>query len=263
MDPTRLRKRLEDGEVLLGFANNYPSPAMIESVGPLWDFIWIDGQHGQFSYDSVLASVRAADAMGVASIVRVPGPEYGVVGPYADTFPSAVMVPMVDNAQEAAETVRALRFPPLGRRSFGGRRPVDIVGRDYYRTHEPLLIVQIETPEAVANAADIAAVEGIDVLFLGTEDLKIHLGLPISLPILESRLLVDALAGVAQGAKNADKVAGCSAMHPELFRCCVELGYRLIAGGSDRYLLYDSSQERVRTLRNVIRGPVQKVGQVA
>ncbi len=252
MDPTRLRKALEDGDVLLGLLNNYPSAAIIESIGALWDFVWIDGQHGQFSYDSALAAVRMADLAGVDSVLRVPGHEDGVIGLYADMFPSALMVPMVNNAEDAAAVVSASRFPPLGNRSYGGRRPIDVVDRNYYQNHEPLLVVQIETPQAVDNAADIAATEGVDVVFLGTDDLKIQMGLPVNTPTLESKPILDALAHVAKVAKDAGKAAGCVAPHPDLFKRSVELGYQLVMGGSDRAFLCDASREQVQTLRKTL-----------
>ena len=241
MDPTRLRKALEDGKVLLGLQNNYPSAAIIETIGALWDFVWIDGQHGQFSYDNALASVRMADLVGVDSLLRVPGQEYGVIGLHADMFPSALMVPMVNCAEDAAAVVDASRFPPLGNRSYGGRRPIDVVGRNYYQDHEPLLVVQIETPEAVGNVVDIAATEGVDAVFLGTDDLKIQMGLSVDTPILESEAILDALAQVARAAKDTGKAAGCVAPHPDLFKRCVGLGYQLVVAGSDRVFLGDAS----------------------
>ena len=180
MEPTRFRKRLQDGEVLVGLSNNYPSAALIETVGALWDFIWIDGQHGQFSYDNALTAVRTADLVGVDTILRVPGQEAGVLGLYADMLPSARMVPMVNSAQQAAAVVDATRFPPLGNRSFGGRRPIDVLDREYYLGYEPILVVQIETPEAVDRADEIAATDGVDALLLGADDLKIQMGISVN-----------------------------------------------------------------------------------
>ena len=164
MESSRLRKRLSDGEFLLGLCNHYPSAAIIETIGAMWDFIWIDGQHGQFSYDNALNAVRAADLVGTDSILRIPGQEYSLLGPYADMLPSALMVPMVNNQQQARDVLNAARFPPLGNRSYGGRRPIDLLGRDYYLNPGPVLIAQIETPEAVDLVPPhrITAVAGLE-----------------------------------------------------------------------------------------------------
>ncbi len=250
MDPTCLRKRLEGGEVIVGLGNCYSCPAIIESIGGLLDFIWIDGQHGQHSYDSALATVRIADLMRKDSILRVPGQEYGLIGPFLDMAPSALMVPMVNSAEEAAAIVDNGRFPPLGNRSFGARRAIDVFGRDYYKDQEPLLIAQIETPEAVDNAAAIAATKGIDAIFLGADDLRIQMGLHINTPLTESEPLLAALERVARAAKDTGKVAGCVAGQPDLFRRCVELGYQIIVGGNDRNVLYGAVEQHVQSLRN-------------
>ena len=100
--------------------------------------------------------------MGVDTLLRVPGREFGVVGPFADMAPSAILIPMVNTPDDAAEVVRALRFPPRGNRSFGSRRAVDLYSRDYYLESEPLLVAQLETPQAVENAHAIAETDGID-----------------------------------------------------------------------------------------------------
>ena len=248
----RLRKRLEDGEVLIGLLNCYPAAAIIETVGAMWDFTWIDGQHGQFSYDSALNAVRVVDLAGSDSVLRTPGKEHGVIGLYADMMPSALMIPMVNNAREAKAIVDAVRFPPLGNRSYGGRRPIDVLDREYYKNHAPLLIAQIETTEAVENAEEIAAINGIDNLFLGADDLKIQIGLPIDTPVLESEPLVSALARVARAAKEVGKSAGCIAFGEDMFRQSVELGYQLVVGGCDKAFIHDGTRERVQSLRNVL-----------
>ena len=252
MEPTRLRRRLKNGELLLGLLNHYPSAALIETVGAMWDFLWIDGQHGQFSYDNALTAVRTADLVGIESLLRVPGQEHGLLGLYADMFPSALMVPMVNNVEQAKAVVDATRFPPLGNRSYGGRRPIDILDRDYYREHEPVLVAQIETPEAVDNAAAIAATEGVDVLFLGTDDLKIQAGLSVNAPSLETDVVIEAMARVAQAAKDTGKAAGCVAPNPELMKHSVDLGYQVLVGGADMGLLREACREKVRALREVM-----------
>ena len=139
-----------------GFAINYPAPGIIENIGSDWDFLWLDGQHGQIFPEQMLSMIRAAELLQVDTLLRVPGHEPGVVGPYADMLPTALMIPMINTAAEARQIVRATRFAPQGSRSFGGRRPVDRAGREYYRTTEPVLVAQIETAEGLSNVDSIA-----------------------------------------------------------------------------------------------------------
>ena len=102
------------------------------------------------------------------------------------------------------------------------------------------------------NAEEIAAVEGIDTLFLGTDDLKIRIGMPIDTPVLKSGPLVSALARVAQAAREAGKSAGCIAFGEELFRQSVDLGYQLVVGGCDKAFIHDCTRERIQSLRIVL-----------
>ena len=139
-----LADKLRAGQILLGLCNMYPASGIIESMALGWDFIWIDAQH---TTASALHAIQTAESHGLGTLLRVPGHEYGILGPFADLNPSAVMVPMIDTADDARRIVDALRFPPLGKRSYGGRRAIDVGGRDYFRETELLVVAQIETLE--------------------------------------------------------------------------------------------------------------------
>ena len=71
MEPTRFKQRLQNNERLIGLAINYPAPGIIETVGHMWDFLWLDGQHGQISYDSMISLVRTADMVGVDTLPKI------------------------------------------------------------------------------------------------------------------------------------------------------------------------------------------------
>src|SRR6185436_17886989 len=115
----------------LGLNMMYPSPGAIERIGPDWDWIWIDGQHGELGYEETLAMVRACDRIERPAFVRVPHHGFGSISLALDTAPTAVIVPVVDTLEEARQIVKAAKFPPLGGRSYGGRRPIDLAGRLY------------------------------------------------------------------------------------------------------------------------------------
>ena len=101
-----LREELQKGP-MLGFGIMWPQVGMIERIGGDWDWFWIDSQHGQLDYRDVLAAVRACNLVGRPAVVRVPGHEPGPIGKMLDTACEAVMVPMVETAQEAQALVRA------------------------------------------------------------------------------------------------------------------------------------------------------------
>ena len=249
MDPTRFRQNVQNGDALLGAMIHHPCESIIESIGHLWDFLWLDGQHGQISYDRMLSMQRTADLVGVDTVIRVPGREIGTVGLFADMAPSAVMIPMVNTREDAQAAVKALRFPPQGSRSFGGRRCVDTLGRTYYLEREPLLVAQIETKQAVDNCEEIAAVDGVDVLMLGPDDFKTHLGLAINSSLLDTPVLYKAFEKVAQVALNAGKRAMCITPSPELLKHAKQLKYNVFVGGSDVGFLQQGALKSSQTLK--------------
>lgn len=248
-------ERIRANEALIGMAISFPTPGIVEQVGGMWDWLWIDGQHGQLDYSDIVACVRMADAVGSASIVRVPSLEYGAIGRMADLAPAGIMAPMVNSAEDAKAVVNALRYPPLGQRSYGGRRIVDVAGRGYYeRTNtETVLVAQIETPEAVECAEAIAATEGVDVLFVGADDLKVRLGIPIDTAFENSRALTDIMTRVADAARKAGKAVGCVAATPETLSAALALGYRLLAGGSDGAFMKAEATRRREALGKTVR----------
>lgn len=256
MELTRLRRRLEKGDVLLGVANGYPCPAIVEALGRGgWDFVWIDGQHGQYAHDTAIHAVRAGNAVDVDTVLRVPTHDPGILGMYMDMLPTGLMAPMVNTAKQAAAIVDAVRFAPLGNRSFGGRRPVDCLGREYHKGPNALLVAQIETPRAVDNAAEIIAVEGVDAIFLGPDDLKLQLGIPVNTPVLESAPLRDAMRHVGQAARAAGKFAGGIAAGEAMLSAAIGMGYQLLVGGGDVPFLRVASRERLATLRKIVQAP--------
>ena len=233
----------------LGLSVNYPAPGIIERIGLDWDWIWIDGQHGQLSYSEMLSAVRACNLIRRPAIVRVPGHDAGEIGRVLDMSADGVMVPMVDNATQAEEAVQAAKFPPLGSRSFGGRRPVDLAGRGYanHDSAQPLLICQIETPAGLENVAAIAEVEGVDAIFFGADDLRLRSGFQMD-ETLPDGCFDDALRAVVVAARTHGKIAGGvfpSAMAAEV---ASSLGFRLIVGDSDASLLAKGSKAQTRSL---------------
>ena len=253
-----MREALAKGPQL-GFGIMWPTSGVIERIGPDWDWIWLDGQHGQLDYRDLLAGVRAANLADRPTVVRVPGHEPGYISKILDTGCEAVMVPVIDTAEQAKAAVKASRFPPLGSRSYGARRAIDLFGRGYSHQDrtQPLLVCQIETQTGVENAEAIAAVEGVDVLFFGPDDMAMRQGLPMD----KSRpkcCFDKALKIVADAAKRHDKFSGGVFATPEMLRKAVELGYRLIVVSADASLLPTASAEKAQVMRKAFGGETGK-----
>lgn len=247
-----IRERLQAGEVILGMSNSYPAAGIIEVMCQGWDMVWIDGQHGQHDFASMLNAVRAADAIGVSTLVRVPTHDPLLLGTYADLDADALMIPMVETVAQARAIARALRFPPIGNRSYGGRRVIDLHGREYYLEQKPFIMAQIETLESVDNAAEIAAVEGIDLLFFGPDDMKTRMGIPIDTAIVDNPQLLDAMKRTAEAARAAGKFAGTVAATPEAVKACREMGYQVLMCGGDVTLFRLHAPQRLAEMRKAL-----------
>ena len=240
-------------EVLLGICMNYPCPGIVERIGPDWDWIWIDGQHGEFGYTDMINMVRACDLVGKPAFVRVAGHEYGLIGRALDCAPAGIIVPCVDTVEQAKAVVDAAKFPPIGKRSYGGRRPIDLGGRGYWNDPDNRiqLICQIESPEAVEAADRIAAVDGVDGLLLGPDDLMLRKGHDMTSKRDEDALS-DSMRRVASACEREGRIAVIVGSDAEMVQRCVSLGYTMIAGSSDSRLLAESSADAAsRTRRSI------------
>jgi 4-hydroxy-2-oxoheptanedioate aldolase len=247
------RSKLESGTPQLGLCVMYPSPGVVERIGADWDWVWIDGQHGQLGYSDVLALVRACELVGRPAFVRVPGHEFGPIGLALDTNAAGLIVPVVDTPEQAQTVVNAAKFPPLGRRSYGARRPIDRQGRLYSDTanEEVLLLVQIESPEAIDNAEAIAATPGVDALFLGPDDIMLRRGYPMNAPRSRETLGADMEAVVA-ACRKYGKFAVTVGMGAEMLNLCAEVGFNMIVGGGDVPFLANSSKQASEEARAIL-----------
>lgn len=253
-------KQAIENKPQLGMFCFYPAPGIIERIGTDWDWILIDGQHGEMDYADILAAVRACDLIGRHSVVRAPGHEAGAVGKILDTGADGVMAPMVDSAEQAALLVQAAKFPPMGRRSFGGRRPIDLYGRGYAQGDrpQPLLICQIETRTALEHVREIAATPGVDAVLFGPDDAALCDGLNMDQPRPEG-YFDDALKRVAEAAQKNGIIAGGVFVNPSDLRKALAWGYRLIAATADAALLAAGSKAQSQQLRECM--PVFYPGQ--
>jgi len=222
---------IKEQGIAFGYHLMYPAPGIIEAVYKDWDWLWIDGQHGQHTEASLLECTRTATALGLPAIIRVAGHSPEVIGKALDTGACGIMVPFVESAEEAQAIVRAAQFPPLGRRSFGGRRAIDIFGRNT-EDIRPLVIVQIETKEGVENAEAIAAVPGVGGLFFGGDDMRLSLGLPLDTP-LSHPILTEMVHRISGAAQAHSKLAGAVAPNAICLEQLLLAGYTLIAAASD------------------------------
>lgn len=252
---TTLRKALQKGGPKLGMCISYPAPGIIERIGPDWDWIWVDGQHGELGYNDLLSIVRACDMVQRPALVRVPNHEAGPIGQALDMAASGVIVPCVETPEEALALVKAAKFPPLGSRSYGGRRPIDLYGRGYSDTanDDTLLVLQIETPLGVQNAEFIAAIPGVDALFLGPDDIMLRRGFAMNTPRNKETLGED-MGIVINACRKHDKFGVMVGIGADMLNLCLSYGFDLIVSGSDVPFLANTSKQTSEEARALVKG---------
>lgn len=187
-DPQRtsLKARLRAGRPVLGLGVRMSRSADIAHIarGSGHDFLFIDTQHAVFGLETILHIAHAADALGVAPVVRARSLDDPDVPRLLDNGVAGIVFPDIATADQARRAVDIVRFPPLGRRSVAGGyarfdyRPLPLPEATRRLDEETLLAVMVETPEGLENVEAIAAVPGIDVVHLGTNDLLAAMGRP-------------------------------------------------------------------------------------
>lgn len=242
-----------NGKPIIGLGVMYPSPGVIERIGPDWDWIWLDGQHGELDYSDILGLVRACNLVQRPVLVRVPGHDFGAIGKALDTGADGIIVPCVDTPEQALNVVNAAKFPPLGGRSYGGRRPIDLWSRSYSDTanDDVLLVVQIESPTALENIDAIAAIPGVDALYLGPDDIMLRRGHSMTAPRPVEMLQPDVEALMAACRKH-NKVSMVIGGTPEMQRLCFSMGVDLVVIAGDVPFLVNGSAQAARSAREIL-----------
>lgn len=238
-----LAVRLAAGDAVAAWLQ-LPGSAGAELMGSLgFDVVCVDTQHGLIGPDALLPMLQALAATGTPSLVRVPSNEPVAINRALDNGADGVIVPLVDSAGEAAAAASACRYPPVGDRSYG---PTRLAWRS--RPPEPLCVVMVETRAGVAAAAEIAAVDGVDAVFVGPSDLALAHDLPVSAQ--DGDPAYDALlAAVLDACRDRAVPVGiycASAAHARRFR---EMGFSFAVLFSEAAMLAAAAAEHLRAAR--------------
>ena len=236
-----IRERVLNGELLTGTFLNLGSSVTVEMSGDSgFDWILIDLEHGPSGQDSLLHLLQAASTTPASPVVRIAFNETARFKKTLDLGAAGIMVPWIQNAEEAKQAVAAMRYPPLGIRATGYSYSFD----DYFeRNHELLLtVIQIERTEALEEIDQIASVDGVDVLFIGPMDLSVSLGHPGDFQHPDQQ---EAYRKVIAAATKHGKSAGILLQSIEQIEPTVELGFKFIAIGSDSALVGSGMRELV------------------
>lgn len=247
----RFKRGLHEGPVQLGFWLALADANVAEiCAGQGYDWLLIDAEHGPQTLPGIVEQLRAIEATPPCSaIVRVPGHDPVAIKQILDLGAQTIMVPMVETAEQARAIVIASRYPPAGERGLGGARAARWGGYPAYvgeANAQLCIIAQIETGLGVDNLEAIAAVDGIDALFLGPADLAATQGL---LGPAHFDALLELSGKTLARIVATGKPAGILSRDGRLVQQFLDGGARFIANGIDSFALARSTGEDVRNWR--------------
>ena len=247
MRPSRIKAKLQRNDPALITCLHLTDPSVHELTSLMgFDGIWLDMEHHGYSLETATGLMRAARS-GASDIVCRPAKgEFMRMQRMHEAGAQAIMYPRCDDAQEAAEVVKWMKFPPWGERGFDGGNPdmpyctMPMVEYVRQANEETLLVLQIEQPKTVEHVEEIAAVDGVDVLFVGKGDLSLQSGVPGQ---MDHESIRDAIRKTAQAAKNAGKHWGCPSGSMEQTQELLEMGARFIAHQADIIMIKNALEK--------------------
>ena len=251
------KQKLEAGELAIGVGLRMTRVVevgkMMKTAG--YDWLFIDMEHNSMSIDDAAQISVAAQSAGITPIVRVPGFQHFHASRVLDTGAQGIVVPHVDDIQTAKNMVENVKYPPIGKRSITGSLPqLDFVPTPVDEATKAindatLLIVMLETEEAVENAEAMAAIDGIDALLFGTNDLTIEMGIPGQ---MGHPRVVQHYETAAAASKKHGKFLGMGGIYdPAVMKDYVAMGARLILAGNDFPFLMKAAKEQADIVRGM------------
>jgi 4-hydroxy-2-oxoheptanedioate aldolase len=237
MRPSIVKRKLARKEPVVGITLHLTDPSLYEMASLMgFDYIWMDLEHHAYSVETASNLMRAA-RVGSSDIMARPGKgEFMRLGRLLESGAQGILYPRCDDADEARQVVRWSKFAPLGTRGIDGANPdmpyCSMDPAEYVRmaNAETWIVIQIEDPQALKHADEIAAVEGVDVVMLGPADFSILCGVPGQ---FEHPKVEEALNVVARAADRHGKAWGTIASTPERARQLVERGALWTTCGCD------------------------------
>ena len=254
-----LKQRLAASEAVNGCWLNLGSPLTAEIVGLSgYDWVLIDLEHGAGSEAQLLGQLQGLSATPATPLVRVESHDRRRIQRVLDLGAQGVLVPRISTVEEAREAVDAMHYPPRGGR--GMAKMVRATGfntrfNEYFSTAAERLLcaVQVETPGILGHLDEVAAIEGVDVLFIGPADLTLSLGI---FGQFDHPRYVEAVQATVEAAHRAGKQSGILIFNPEEYERYRAMGMRMIACGADATFVAEGARTMAARLSALRHGPL-------
>ena len=251
LPPNKFKRALAAREKQVGFWLTLASTTATEiAAGAGFDWLLVDMEHSANELPDVQDHLRAAVGGSAETVVRIPWNEPVIVKRMLDIGARSLMFPYVQTADEARRAVAATRYPPHGIRGFAGAARGSNYGRikDYAQhiADEICVIVQVETPDAIAAIPDIAAVAGVDGIFIGPNDLAANIG---HVGNMFAPQVNAAVRAGMEAINRAGKAAGLLNFREDEARGWFEAGFSFIAVGGDAALMARQTERIVAAFK--------------
>jgi len=254
------KRAIASGKTPIGAWLMSAAPSTAEALGFVgFDFLVVDMEHTPIDTPQMIGILQAIAGTPAQAVVRPPWNDMVMVKRAMDAGAQSLLFPFVQNAEEAKRAVASTRYPPDGVRGVAGTHRGSRYGTvpDYLkRANEEICVsVQIETLPALARLEEIAAVPGVDSIFLGPGDLSASMGFlgDIGNPAVQEKL-----KGAAQACKRLGKPTGIIGMNPDMAGRFVEYGFSWVAVGSDLGYVVSRGQEYLAKMRDAAAGAPAK-----
>ncbi len=254
MRPNPVKKLVSEGKVALGVSQGQLVTTEFSRMlaAAKFDWVFLDSEHGPFTTETLQELIKAYLATDVSPILRVADFQYDLVARALDSGAEGIIFPRVESVEVLRKAVSWAKFPPRGVRGFGlGPPQVGYVAEPFdkivrHMNDETLLFAQIESVKGLEMRHEIAAVEGVDSLFIGPADLSISLGVGGQ---WDHPKLLDAIDQVVAACGDHGKIPAIHVRNAAFAKICIERGMKAVSCGVDLAILWAGVQGIAAELR--------------
>ena len=245
MTKNSFKERLKNGESLVGIFASLGSEMAAEVLGSSnIDYTLIDMEHAPNDLRNVVNQMQAVKAAGGESLVRIPVLDHIYAKRLLDAGATTIMFPQINNINDAKNAVKSVKYPPIGIRGIAGATRANNFGREVnyveIADEKICVICQIESLEACKNVKDIAATDGVDLLFVGPGDLSADMGL---IKDRNAKEVKEMALKVLKNANECNKPCGIMVSNTTEAKEMLQLGFKVIAVTTDLVLLRNAIDE--------------------
>jgi 4-hydroxy-2-oxoheptanedioate aldolase len=253
MRTNRVKQLLKSGNPTVGSMLNSGSPLIAEILAHAgFDWLIVDLEHSENDLANLQAMLQAISTTATIPFVRLPAQDVVFIKRSLDLGAYGIVVPQVESVMEAEAVVKATRYPPIGRRSWGTPRGLLYGGPDYFTraADEIMVVAMLETAAGVQNARQIMAVEGVDACFVGPNDLSISLGhSPEATPL--SPEVERAIEAIKSGAEAEGKAAGIQTYTATALNERLRQGFTFVGLSTDIRFLSTAAKSAVSEVKRI------------